>query len=117
MKGTATGSITVVIELDRGEWTMKANGWSIVKVSFTVRKRPDGTWSVRINHSDFKACERRWTVKTHEVYAANTKFPGFYPRREDLPSSVVTALYDAYSAFGPVPAALPPLEEGKWSES
>jgi hypothetical protein len=29
----------------------------------------------------------------------------------------VNALYDAWEAYGALPVDLPPLDEGKWSES
>ena len=118
MKSKATGEITIVVELERGEWTMRANQWSIASVSFTVRRRSDGKWGVRINHSDFKAYERRWTVKDRVAFASVKKFPGFYPRREDLPGAVVMALASAYEEWtAHFATVLPAIDEGKWSES
>lgn len=117
MRSSVKAEITIVIELERGEWEVKAKGYSVASISFTVRKRPDGRWSVRLNHSDFKAYPRRWTVKTHVAYLPKPTFPGFYPRREDLPGHVISALYDAWEGYGAIPEDLPPLDEGKWSEA
>jgi hypothetical protein len=117
MKSTVRGEITIVIDLERGEWELKGQSYSVASVSFTVRKRAYGSWGVRLNHSDFKAYARRWTVRAHVAYLPEKKFPGFYPRREDLPGNVVNALYDAWEAYGALPVDLPPLDEGKWSES
>lgn len=118
MKSTVTSEVTIVIELERGEWVMRAGQWSIARISFTVRKRPNGEWTVRIDHENFKAYERRWTIKDSVAFSAGRRFPGFFPRREDLPGSVLMALDAAFSArTAEFPTELPRIDEGHWSQS
>jgi hypothetical protein len=117
MKSSTSTEITVSIKLERGEWVMRTDTWSIASVSFTIYRLASGDWSTRINHAGFTAYERRWAFKTKAVFSSGRRFPGFYPRREDIPGNVLMALHGAYIGAGQFPAELPALEEGKWEYS
>lgn len=117
MKSFITSEVTISLKLERGEWVMRSGNWSIATVSFTVRERSDGQWGVRLNHTGFTAYERRWAFKDKETFSSGRRYPGFYPRREDIPGAVLMALAGAYCAAPQFPNELPPLDEGKWEES
>jgi hypothetical protein len=108
--------ITIALELQRGEWTMRDDSWSVATVSLTVRKRADGEWGTRINHSGFKAYERRRTVRD-KIAFGDAKFPGFYPTRFDIPSPVFMAVFEAYDLANTFPDLLPPIDEGRWASA
>ena len=116
MKHSTSQEMTVVIELERGEWTVRYDGWSIVQISFTVYKNR-GLWSVRINHSDFRACKRRWDVKTRVVFSAPKVAPGFFPRLKDVPHDVLVTLVKAYAEREFFPDTMPAIESGEWNEA
>lgn len=118
MEISGAGEIKFDIEFERGEWTLRNESWSVAHVSFTVRKSPRGDWSVRIDHTNFKAYERTWGNKNKVTFSAGRRFPGFYPRVVDIPSSVTAQLFGEYSnTVIRFPALLPPLDmSGPWGQ-
>lgn len=95
---------------------MRSGTWSIATISFTIMLGPDTSWMTRIDHSNFRAYERRWNIKDRELFSTGYRFPGFFPRRDDLPASVVTALHAAYMADHMLPSELPAISKGAWDK-
>jgi hypothetical protein len=118
VKTESLGEITIRIKLEPGEWITDDEQWSVASISFTVRKNARDEWSTRIDHKDFRAYPRRWTVKDRVAWSPTARYAGFFARRDMIPGNVTTELVQAYAEhMVRTPMALPPIDSGKWEDN